>query len=889
MFMKSIFSVVLLAVLTSAGYTEETAPKLKEVVVVFKTHYDIGYTDLASKVIDYYRTRMIDKALDVCDKSQGLPPEQRFVWTIPGWPMAKILADPQMPARRDRVMNALKQGWFVTHAMPYTLHTESLEVEELVRGLGFASNVARGADLPLPLDAKMTDVPSHSWVIPTLLKQAGVKFMHIGCNGASASPELPRLFWWEGPDGSRVLTMYSGEYGSGLNPPKDWPYVTWLALIHSGDNQGPPTPESVTDLLKKAQQELPGVKVRMGRLQDFADAVLAEGKEIPVVCADLPDTWIHGVMSMPVESGIARRVRPTIGTLEVLDTLLGLWGAVKPAEPLRMAEAYEHSMMFGEHTWGYDVKRFDPRVYGKEWEQRRAQGDYKPLEQSWVEKGGHVYAMEQLVMPALEARMEALAQAVDLDNQRIVVFNPLPWPCDGVVKVSGIHKVKRSLNDLAQNGRVAFDHDGDSVSFIARDVPPTGYRTYAFEKAWKTKKTPDLAVDKAAHRLSNEFFQVEVDPKRGCIASLVELKTGRELVDSNGEYGLGQYLYERFSKQNSDAYLRDYPKTQASWVEGDFGKPGLPPADEAPYRALTHGDWTVDMECGKTSVCVRMHAKASEALPQDITLTITLYSGMPYLDIEWTIQDKSADPWPEAGWLCFPLGVSKPRFELGRLGGIVNPVKDIVRGANHDMYCLNSGMAVFGEGGEGIGLCPLDSPLVSLGRPGLFRYSKEYLPSNATVFVNLYNNQWGTNFQQWTGGSWNSRVRVWAISKKETPGSWVTKAWEARMPLLAAHAQDGRGPLPFTQAGVQLSRKGILLTSFGQNPDGPGTVLRLWEQCGADGPCKVILPSGSMLSNVQPCSLRGEAAGAPLPVETGSFSVEMPHYAPVSVLIDSTL
>jgi hypothetical protein len=42
-----------------------------------------------------------------------------------------------------------------------------------------------------------------------MLKHAGVEFFHIGCNEGVASPDLPRLFWWEGPDGSRVLTMYS--------------------------------------------------------------------------------------------------------------------------------------------------------------------------------------------------------------------------------------------------------------------------------------------------------------------------------------------------------------------------------------------------------------------------------------------------------------------------------------------------------------------------------------------------------------------------------------------------------------------------------------------------------------------------------------------------------
>ena len=116
-----------------------------------------------------------------------------------------------------------------------------------------------------------------------------------------------------------------------------------------------------------------------------------------------------------------------------------------------------------------------------------------------------------------------------------------------------------------------------------------------------------------------------------------------------------------------------------------------------------------------------------------------------------SIPSKKPDPWPEAGWLCFPFKVDKPRFQLGRLGSIIDPAKDCRRGSNNEVFCLNSGMTVLDPAGAGAGLCSVTSPLVSLGHPGLFRYTKDFTPREPTVFVNLYNNQWGTNFQQWIG------------------------------------------------------------------------------------------------------------------------------------------
>ena len=88
-------------------------------------------------------------------------------------------------------------------------------------------------------------------------------------------------------------------------------------------------------LLQQAARELPGVKVRMGRLSDFGDAILKENPKLPVVRADLADTWIQGIMSMPIETKLARNVRPEIAALDALGTLLPAWGVrVPPGYPL---------------------------------------------------------------------------------------------------------------------------------------------------------------------------------------------------------------------------------------------------------------------------------------------------------------------------------------------------------------------------------------------------------------------------------------------------------------------------------------------------------------------------------------------------------------------------
>ena len=168
-------------------------------IVVSKTHFDIGYTDLASRVVDRYRTTMADQALKLVDESRGLPPDQQFSWTLAGWPMAQILWPGQTPERRERVPG--RDASRAAGSARLGVH----DAHRIARPGGpgarlrFSVEMARLAGQPLPTAAKMTDVTSHTGVTATILAQAGVKFFHLGCNEGCSHPDVPRLYWWEGP------------------------------------------------------------------------------------------------------------------------------------------------------------------------------------------------------------------------------------------------------------------------------------------------------------------------------------------------------------------------------------------------------------------------------------------------------------------------------------------------------------------------------------------------------------------------------------------------------------------------------------------------------------------------------------------------------------------
>ena len=834
-------------------------PQIDHVWVVFKTHLDIGYTDTIEAVLKKYRENMMEGALKVVEASRNLPAEQRFSWTLAGWPLAHVLGPRQDNARRSRIEEAVRGGSITFHALPFTTHTETQDLEELVRGLGYSTRLAQRYQRPMPISAKMTDVPCHSWVMPTLLANAGVKFLQLGCNGTSAYARVPHLFWWEGPDGSRILCNYTPVYGSDLRPPRGWPSKHYLAMMMTGDNHGPPTTAEVERLRQQAAKTLPGVQIHFGTLDDFARAVLSEKPDLQVVRADMPDTWIHGWLSMPIEAKAARRFRPLEPAVDALDTQLRAWGVTTGELAPILAQAYEQSGLFSEHTfgpWGPNGGSWNsgtPRyLYGEPWKAAYAKGAYRKYEAAFDDKRTFARQADELVRRELSERLDRLAKSIKADGNRLVVYNALPWKRSGLVEVPD------------QPGRWLF----------ANDIPANGYRTYRPAQAEPLQPV----IQEVPTKLRTLFFEVRFDLKRGGIASLVDRKTGRELIDQNSPYALGQFLHERFAKEQMIAFHNAYGRPGYSWPKGD-----LP--EDAKYAAVTPPTWTINTRSSSVADVVTLTATDTLKLAKAIAIVITLPRRQPYVEVEWRVTDKTSDPIPEGGWLCFPFAIPQPQWLLGRLGGPIDPASDIVPGANRHYFCVNNGLTIAGQRGSGIGLCPLDSPCVSLGEPGLWKFSLDYRPKRASVFVNLYNNEWNTNFPEWQDGSWTSRVRFWLTHGGEIASDLLVPSWEARLPLLSATADATDGTLPRKKEGLSLSRSGVLVTAFGQNPDGPGLLLRLWEQSGQTGACTVRLPAGLKASAALPVNLRGEVAGPALAVRSGQFVAALRGFAPLSYIL----
>jgi len=894
--MFSIVTAASLIASTSLAQTRMNA-ELKDVIIVFKTHFDNGYTELSERVLQKYSTTLIEGALKGIDNTASLGKGQQFTWTLSGYPMKEILL--RNPELRPKVGDAIRKGKFAIHALPFTFETESMTPELLVRGFKFSNDIARSYSLDLPIDAKLTDVPSHSWILPTILNQAGVKFLHLGCNAASRSPEVPLLFWWEGPDSSRLMTLYwGGYYGTDLIPPDGWPFKSWLAIIHTNDNQGAPPLDDIKETLHKAHQLAPNARIRVGRMSDFYNAIMKEKPELPVIRGDMPDTWIHGYLSMPKVFAQYCRTLQDLNVVESASTLNDLLSGRRPVADPAIDPAYEDLLLFAEHTFGMAMSHGHSGIwrYDDDFRLHRARGEYDLIEHSWQEKGDHVFQAARVTVPALQKQLASLAANVKVEGKRIVVYNPLSYSRSGIVELrshsgSGI----LALKDAATGAPVVLENKDNVYRFETHDVPGMGYRTYVPADVPRAGKPSVVALDSGKGTLENEFLLVTLDGATGRLISIKDKSTRREMIAGvsrnhpgtsfnapESAWPFGGYVYQKFDKKQVDAYAKAYIKGGWDWAPAELGRPNL---DGRPGYTASGSDPVLRWEASGNRVEAVVLFGASERIPHSYTLIYTLQAGSPALGITVSIQSKQADPWPEAGWIAFPFDIDNPEFRVGRLGGIADPAKDFVKGSNLDYYIARHGVAVYNKSGAGFAVASPDAPAVSLDRPGLWTWTGDFIPRRANVFFNLFNNQWSTNFTEWIEGSWSAHFFVWPFEKYEPAASLVVPAEDLMTPMYATMASGPAGTRALVHAGVEVSEKNVAVTAFGSAEHGKGVLLRVWETAGRTVKCRITLPKGSTFRRATPVDLRGRKTGSAIAVANSQFSIVCGANKPVTLLL----
>ena len=341
-----------------------------EILVIFKTHLDLGYTDLAANIEEKYMKSFIPHALDLAEKTRGTGDE--FIWTTGSWLIDRFLESSE--ENRARMERAIEGGMITWHALPFTTHVEMMDAPLYEYGLSIAKKLDKRFGKST-IAAKSTDVPGFTKAAVPLLADAGIRLVHIGVNSVSAMPELPPVFRWR-VGGREIIVIYDRSYG-GITPLPGTDKLLCFAM--TGDNQGPQNPEDICAFYERVRAEYPGAYVHASTLDEAARALIDADPELPVFEGEIGDSWNHGYQSDPAKQMTYRAMLRYARTL--------------PDD--EREKVYAELLKVAEHTCGGCGKRFvndDGNYARRDFELARSTGKYAFSESTWKEQRDYVTA-----------------------------------------------------------------------------------------------------------------------------------------------------------------------------------------------------------------------------------------------------------------------------------------------------------------------------------------------------------------------------------------------------------------------------------------------------------------------------------------------------------------
>ena len=665
---------------------------MKKVIVVSKTHLDIGFTDFAENIKKKYIDEFIPSAIALANEVNKNG-EKNFIWTTGSWILREALKYSD-ESDKQKLLDAIKNGNIAPHGLPFTTHTELLDVDTLEYGLSIVDELdeLRGKKT---ISAKMTDVPGHTKGLVTLLHKKGIKLLHIGVNGASAIPKVPECFLWKNGE-SEVVVIYSAAYGGAY---KSELVDEILYFDHTVDNRGAPAPEKVLEHLENIRKEYPDYIVSAGTIDDYAEAIWEKRDKLPVIDGEIGDTWIHGSTTDPYKAG----------ALRTLINLKEKW--ISDGSLIKNSDEYyricEGILCLAEHTCGLDSKMY--------------LSDYE----------------NYLKKDFVKARKKDKVKLRHPIREYPLNYNVLKNRKSGVYFPGSYSAMEKSWAE--QRAYIT-----DALNFLTEAHRAQAEKELAKLRPLKKENAPTTELTTDTINLFDWQFKINSFGGIGYLAFC-----GESVIRENNEPVIE---YRSYSKENYDWWHKNYSRDlegTAEWVYGDFGRPLLKYA-EGKYKK---GSFFYEKEnCSiiqneneaKLFVALKCEKFLCEELgaPREFQIIYTITKENIKIDVSWF--NKDANRLTEA--IFFKLFPVESKIGLEKLDTVVDPYSVVEKGSRN-LHAVRK--AIFENNKNALKITNLTTPLISIGKGKILEFDNKFEKLQDGVSYVLYNNVWGTNFPLW--------------------------------------------------------------------------------------------------------------------------------------------
>ncbi|HEY66568.1 MAG TPA: alpha-mannosidase, partial [Caldilineae bacterium] len=373
----------------------------------------------------------------------------------------------------------------------------------------------------------LPDVFGYAWALPQLIKRAGLDYFMTIKIGWSQYNRLPYdSFWWQGLDGTKVLTHFittpdPGAYASTYNAMMTGEQAvgTWenyqqkehhdelLTAYGFGDGGGGPTLEMIERA--RALAAMPGTpQVRQGSVEEFFQNLERNARDLPVWNGELYLEYHRGTLTTQARNKrYNRKCEVLMHQAELAAVGAALLGAPYPAADFTEAWTTICRNQFHDIIPGssiHEVYEDSTREYER---------------------------VLSLGRRARDAALDCIAAATSLPagEQGILVYNALSWDRRQIIDVPAeLVPEGKALADAETEALAPMQRSGDRVLFQVH-VPSTGYRVYKLVDAPPVSEEVNPSPAPEPWVLENTHLRAEFNEK-GELIRLFDKDYQREVL-----------------------------------------------------------------------------------------------------------------------------------------------------------------------------------------------------------------------------------------------------------------------------------------------------------------------------------------------------------------------
>ncbi|HEX4065252.1 MAG TPA: glycoside hydrolase family 38 C-terminal domain-containing protein [Acidobacteriaceae bacterium] len=681
-----------------------------------------------------------------------------------------------------------------------------------------------------------------SWQLPQIYRKSGFDSFvtqKMSWNDTTVFPY--KLFWWQSPDGSKVLTYFPHNYNGTTNPvglandianyvpATHFPEI--MQLYGVGDHGGGPTREELDEAVRLEQPATVFPKAEFSTARGFFDdvehSIATDGLKLPAWDSELYLEDHRGCYT--TQSETKKEIRHNEEQLENAEKF----------------SAFSFAMLKTPYS--------NPQFEGI-WEKVLFDDFHDVMPGSGV-GNNYVEAARNLHEASLESGQLLSGSlnnlTADIDTQGagtpFVIFNPLSWKRTAPVTVE-VHTPppNQQLEAVSPAGHALLAQVISTDAAMQRtrlqvmvpDVPSLGYTVIHVRAVEHAAPVPSpLRV--SGTTIENEYFQLRIDPKTGCVTSLVEKADHREILAPGGCGDLLQTFV-------------DMPPRQDAWEVTFDGK----------SWDLKDPESVKVVESGPERVVVEIRNRFQNS---DFVRDIVVHPNIPRVDVHMKVN------WHEQHILLkvgFPVNAqaTQATFEIP-YGTIERPTTrntpaeraqyevpaqrwGDISDAAEGFSLLNASKYGYDAKGNVIRLSLLRSPRMPApdGRfadQGYHEFTYALYPHS---------------------GDWKA-------------GGTMRQGYDLNYPLIPVEVQPHAGAWLATHSFASVSPDNVIVTAVKKAEDSNSLIFRYYEFAGKSTDVTLHLPEAATsaaetdLMEKNPHPLRLEDAGRALTIPTGPFSI----------------